>query len=365
MSHLFSHLVAHTTCPKRFFPYCENMQQARPIHQQKPERMDLRALWGGIAFSALFTLLVWALDSRLEPIRQTFLPDTGAAWYWWQLPNPTFWTQFSAWALYLVHQFAIWYLIYYAQTRVKKYTTGLHPVNLWALGINAVFVLLHLLQTHLFYDGLAQDVSIFSSQGSVIVLLVMVLLMENKRRGLFFGKKVPIKTSIVDAVRKYHGYFFAWAIIYTFWYHPMETTTGHLLGTFYTLMLMLQGSLFLTRIHVNKYWTVAQELMVVVHGTIVALSNTNGMWPMFGFGFLGIFIITQMHGLGWSKLTRWIVAGLFLGWMAYVYNGRGWDKLNEVFRIPVIDYVLVFVLAGLVWVFIAIGNGIKKLRQSS
>lgn len=340
------------------------MQQARDVTRPKPERKDLMALWGGILFSALFTLLVWALDFRLEPLRQTFLPDQGASWYFWKLPSPTFWTHFSVWFLYLVHQMAIWGLIYYAQTRVKKYTTGLHPVNVWALGVNAVFVLLHLLQTHLFYDGLAQDVSIYSSQGSVIVLLVLVLIMENKRRGMFFGKKAPIKATIVDAVRKYHGYFFSWAVVYTFWYHPMETTSGHLLGTFYTLMLMLQGSLFLTRIHVNRYWTLVQELLVVIHGSIVALSNTNGLWPMFAFGFLGIFIITQMHGLGWSRLTRWIITGLFSGWVIYVYSGRGWSKLNEIVRIPVIDYVLVFVLAGLVWLLIWIGKGIRKLQRS-
>ncbi|GGJ48809.1 hypothetical protein [Deinococcus roseus] len=340
------------------------MQQTRDVTRPQPERKDILALWGGILFSALFTLLVWVLDFRLEPLRQTFLPDQGASWYFWKLPGPTFWTHFSAWFLYLAHQITIWGLIFYAQTRVKKYTAGLHPVNFWALGVNAVFVLLHLLQTHLFYDGLAQDVSIYSSQGSVIVLLVLVLVMENKRRGMFFGKKAPLKATIVDAVRKYHGYFFSWAVVYTFWYHPMETTSGHLLGTFYTLMLMLQGSLFLTRIHVNRYWTLAQELLVVIHGSIVALSNTNGLWPMFAFGFLGVFIVTQMHGLGWSRLTRWIVASLFSGWVIYVYSGRGWGKLNEIMRIPLIDYVLVFVLAGLVWLLVWIGQGIRKLQKS-
>ena len=25
------------------------------------------------------------------------------------------------------------------------------------------------------------------------------------------------------------------------------------------------------------------------------------MWPMFAFGFGGIFVITQMHGLNWSR----------------------------------------------------------------
>jgi len=124
-----------------------------------------------------------------------------------------------------------------------------------ALAASAFFILLHFVQTHIWYDGLAQDVSIFSSQGSVIVLLVWVLLMENNRRGMFFGKKLPIKQEIIRFARKYHGYFFAWATIYTFWYHPMVNTSGHLIGFLYMFLLMLQGSLFFTRIHTNRWWT--------------------------------------------------------------------------------------------------------------
>jgi hypothetical protein len=49
--------------------------------------------------------------------------------------------------------------------------------------------------------------------------------MENRRRGMFFGKKLPINQQIIPFARKYHGYFFAWATIYN---HPMEPTSGHL-----------------------------------------------------------------------------------------------------------------------------------------
>ncbi|MEZ4833042.1 MAG: hypothetical protein R2873_13820 [Caldilineaceae bacterium] len=152
---------------------------------------DMLALWGGIAFSALFTGLIWLLGGRLDSIQ--LLPDTGMTWYYWKLPEPTFWSNATAWGFYLAHQIAIWGLIYYAQSVKKhRYTNGLHKVNVLALAANAFFITLHLVQTHIWYDGLAQDVSIFSSQGSVIVLLVWVLLMENNRRGLVFGKKAPI-----------------------------------------------------------------------------------------------------------------------------------------------------------------------------
>jgi hypothetical protein len=317
-----------------------------PSNTLESPRAARIALWGGIAFSVAFTALIWWAGQRLVSIPH--LPDQGAAWYYWKLSVPTFWTRFTVWAFYFLHQVTLWGLIYYAQTRVKKYTKGLHPVNLWALGVNAFFILLHLVQTHIWYDGLAQDVSIFSSQGSVILLLVAILLMENQRRGLFLGKKVSFAKRIGSFARKYHGYLFAWATVYTFWYHPMENTPGHLVGFLYMFLLLLQGSLFLTRIHLNKWWTLTQEVAVGVHGTLVAIFQGMGLWPMFAFGFAGIFILTQMHGLGWSRLVRWLVAGVYIAAALLVYSSRGWAQLNEIVRIPVIEYLLVFVIAGLI-----------------
>lgn len=104
----------------------------------------------------------------------------------------------------------------YAQKQKSKYTTGLHQFNLWALAANAFFILLHVVQTYIWYDGLAQDVDIWSSQASVAILLIWVLLMENNRRKLFFDAKIPFSIQIIHFARKYHGYFFTWATIYTF-----------------------------------------------------------------------------------------------------------------------------------------------------
>jgi len=316
------------------------------------------ALWGGIAFSLAFTGLIWWAGQRLASIPR--LPDQGASWYYWKLATPSFWSHFTAWMLYALHQISFWSLIYYAQTRVKTYSKGLHPVNVWALGLNAFFILLHFIQTHIWYDGLAQDVSIFSSQGSVILMLVAILLMENQRRGLFLGKKVSFKKQVGSFARKYHGYLFAWATVYTFWYHPMENTPGHLVGFFYMFLLLLQGSLFLTRIHINKWWTLTQEVAVGVHGTLVAIFQGQGLWPMFAFGFAGIFILTQMHGLGWSRLVRWLVAGMYVAAAVIIYSSRGWIQLNEIIRIPLIEYLLVFVLAGLIALGLWIAGRFRK-----
>ncbi len=225
--------------------------------QKLARRQDFQAVLTGILFGLIFTGIISWAGQFLD--RSSFLPDQGASWYFWKLPNPTFWTHATAWGFYLAHQVTIWGLIYYAQTRVKKYSTGLHTINKVALGANAFFILLHFIQTQFWYDGLAQDVSIWSSQVSVVILLVWVLLMENSRRGLFFGKKMPISKQIISFARKYHGYYFAWATIYTFWYHPMESTPGHLVGFFYMFLLMLQGSMFFTRIHTNRWWTLCRK----------------------------------------------------------------------------------------------------------
>ncbi|MEE2821720.1 MAG: hypothetical protein VYA53_01940 [Acidobacteriota bacterium] len=317
-------------------------------------RPDVLTLVGGILFSLAFTgLIAWA-GSRLDAIK--LLPDQGPSWYYWKLPEPTFWTRFSAWGLYLAHQLTFWGLIYYAQKYVRRYSIGLKPVNVVALATTALFIVLHFIQTHIWYDGLAQDVSVFSSQNSVIVLLVWVLLMENNRRGMFFGKRLPISKEIIRWARTYHGYFFAWATIYTFWFHPLVSTPGHLMGFLYMFLLLLQGSLIYTRVHTNRWWTLTMEVLVLVHGSMVAFAQGFGLWPMFLFGFGGIFIITQMHGVGLKLWAKFGVLAGYLGAVTVVYGELGWSRLDEIVRIPVIDYLAVLVLAGL------IGGGLWIVR---
>lgn len=304
-----------------------------------------RALLFGVGFSVLVTAAIWALGPRLDAI--ALLPDAGPSWYEWKLPNPTVWTRALVWGLYLAHQLTLWGLIWWAQTRRPGYGSGLHRLNVIALAANAGFVLLHVAQTHLTYDGLAQDVSIWSSQGAVIVMLVWILLIENSRRGLVFGAKVPMGAELRRFIRRYHGYFFAWAIVYTFWYHPAVSTTGHLWGYFYTMLLLVQSSLFFTRAHLNRYWTFALEATVLVHGALVAVGQGGGLWPMFAFGFGGLIVMTQMHGLSLSRWVRGGVLAVYAALVTWVYADRGWSRLDEIVRIPFIEVLAALLLAGL------------------
>ena len=328
---------------------------------QQPSPSAQTALIGGIVFSAVVTGLIWWLGPRLDAI--PLLPDAGPSWYEWKLPDPTFWTRAVVWTLYLAHQLTLWGLIWWAQTRRPSYGSGLHRVNVIALAANAGFVLLHVLQTHLTYDGLAQDVSIWSSQGAVIVMLVWILLIENSRRGLVFGAKVPMGSELKRFIRKYHGYFFAWAIVYTFWYHPAISTTGHLWGFFYTMLLLVQSSLFFTRAHLNRYWTFALEATVLVHGALVAVGQGGGLWPMFAFGFGGLIVMTQMHGLGLSRWTRVGIVAVYAGLVTWVYADRGWNRLDEIVRIPLIEILAALLLAGLFAVAFTVARRLPFRRR--
>ncbi|MGI9290633.1 MAG: hypothetical protein ACR2QG_05050 [Gammaproteobacteria bacterium] len=309
--------------------------------------LPYQAWWGLAACGVLIGIVMGLAPYHYFEIT----PRTHPFDYPWKLPDPTFWTRFSAWSLYALHQVGIWYLIYKAQHSNLKYVKGLHSVNVQALMLNLVFVGLHILQTKIFYDGLAQDVHEATAFGSVALMLFVILLMENDRRGLFFGKKVPFPQGVGAAARKYHGYYFSWAITYTFWYHPVEVTPGHLLGFFYMFMLFLQGSLFFTRFHINRWWTVFLEFFFVIHGTTVAymaLAGLEARWGRFLFGGLAIFLITQMHGVPfrtWQKglITAICVAGA--GWFYVLQPAKLGGLGNAIFG----HYLAVAVCAGLVW----------------
>ena len=320
------------------------------VHESRSISPANRALAIGVIFSFTITAVIWLLGDWLAGIPHA--EDSGASWYYWKLIDPTLASRLTAWGFYLLHQVAFWAVIAYAQLTIgrnkPRYSNSLRLPNSLALAINGFFIALRVVQTHVWYDGLAQDVSIWSSLGSVALMLVWVILMENPRRGLFFGKKVGFPKRVISVARRYHGYYFAWATVYTLWYHPAEATGGHLMGFLYMFLLLLQGSLFFTRVHVNRWWTLFLEVAVLAHGTLVAIIQGEGMWPMFAFGFGGIFVITQMHGLSWPRWVRGLVlAGYFVGVMT-IYSSLGWGRLSEVIRIPLIDYAGVVVLAGII-----------------
>ncbi len=229
--------------------------------------------------------------------------------------------------------------------------------------MNVIFHILHLFQTHVTYDGTAQDVVSTSAQCSIIMLLCFVILLEFSERGAIFGwpnaktnnkasKALRLNLKPVYLIRKYHGYAFAWGAIYTFWYHPMENTYGHAVGFFYTWMILLQGSLMYTQFHMNCWWRLLMESWFILYGGIVAYQTQTpsdlSKWPMFVFGPLLVFAFTWVFILDfWHRITAWarllppmIAMGITAACFTQIKDedGQLWVRLPEITYIPAVFY---------------------------
>lgn len=315
--------------------------------QTKTTNPTIKYIWLGVLVSAVLTAVIGLTAANLTGF--PIVGKTGIAFYYpWQLREPNTLARLTAWSGYLLHNIIAWVIIYLAQREKPKFGNKLHWFNWAMVGTHLLFITLHIFQTQLFYDGLAQDVPEVTAQGSVALMLIFIILFETPRRGLIFGKKFKFKEGFIQIVRKYHGYLFAWATIYTFWYHPTEGTWGHLIGFLYMFMLFVQSALIFNRAHINRWWTLSLEVFVVIHGTVVAILQGNGLWPMFAFGFGAMIILTQMYGLG---LNTWIKRGLAISFItmivAYYSLFENIAGMNEVIRIPIIDYAVIFLLYGI------------------
>jgi hypothetical protein len=334
---------------------------------QNRELTANRAADLGLIFTVLICVGIallgtWLLQFELEAPP----PGDVGFFYEWQLANPTFWSRATIWIGFIVHQLLIWVTIWYAREKYTQYTDKLRPVNYWALAINAVFVILHYVQTAVFYDGIAQDIPSWTAQYAVIMMLFVILAMENKRRGLFLGRKLHFRKEFYRWLREYHGYAFSFAVIYTFWFHPMVPTWGHLLGFAHVILVMVQGSLMFTRMHLNNRWKFLLEILVLPHAALVALNQGGGLVYMFLFGFLAMFIITQMHGIGLKPWVKRVFYAGFLLSVLFTYTVlREPFQVNEVIRIPVIEYGMVFVMYGLWWLFARFTRRFDDLRETS
>ena len=331
-----------------------------PGAQADAEPVPFR-LWWGLAACAAFVGVILAAGPYSAGF--TLEPDRGLMWYFWQRADADVWSRLSAWLPYCLHQLGMWWLIAQAKSARPRYVFGLHWFNLWALALNGTFILLHIVQTKFFYDGLAQDVHEATSMGSVILMLWMILVMENRRRGLLFGKPAPFMETAGEALRRYHGYYFSWAVIYTFWYHPVELTNGHIAGFAYMFLLLLQGSLFFTRFHTNRWWTVSLEVLFVVHGALVAwfimTRAQPGPMSMFLFGGVALFLLTQMHGLGLSTRAKWLIAAPLIAVMAAFFATFP-DTLAGLPRLPLIQYIGTCLMAAFVTLLVIVGRRLRS-----
>lgn len=303
-------------------------------------------IWSGALVSAALTAIIGLTAAGLSGFQ--IVGKTVPFAYPWRLAEPNAMAHLSAWTGYLLHNILAWGIIFLAQRQKPKYGNDLRWFNWAMIGVNVAFALLHVAQTRLFYDGLAQSVPEISALGSVAVMLVFIIILETPRRGLILGKKFRFKDGFMYIIRKYHSYFFTWAIIYDYWYHPTVGTFGHLMGFYYNFLIMVQATLLFNRAHLNKWWTFFLEVFVLIHAVAVAVFQGQAMWPMFAFGFGAMVILTQMYGLGLGTWTKRILAiGFIAAVVAYYALFGQLADINEVIRIPFIDYTLIFLLYGI------------------
>jgi len=306
----------------------------------------IRPLLAGVVFAGLSTLVIGLTASGLSGF-ETIGPGAPFA-YPWRLVEPTTLGAVTAWLGYALHNLAAWGVIWAARRERPAWDTRLRRWNWWMVGVHALFVPLHIVQSQVAYDGLARDVPEITALGSVALMLMVVLILEAPRRGLILGWKPNWPQGFLRVVREYHGYLFTWALIYTFWYHPTEGTAGHLVGFFYLLLLLWQSVLLFHRAHRDRRWTLFLELLVIPHGVAVAVLQGQGLWPMFLWGFGSIFLLTQVYGLGLTTPRRraLVAAGVVAMVGTYAATGR-LAEAHEVTRIPVLDYGVVALLVGI------------------
>jgi hypothetical protein len=80
----------------------------------------------------------------------------------------------------------------------------------------------------------------------------------------------------------------------------------------------------------------------------VALAQGTNLWGMFLYGFATIFIVTQLYGL---NLKPWVIrslTALYIVLVTLTYTIiRPPAAVNEVIRIPLIEYLIIFVAYGI------------------
>lgn len=316
-----------------------------------------------IIIAIILTIFIWVIAGVIPNEGIVGMPRRYSLDYPWKYLHPTLFPIITATIGFLLHQLFAWYVLYKAKAAKLTYTDNLAKYNYQMMGIHFIFTLLHFLHTIFFYDALAQVTPEWLSQGSVIVLLILIFIILNDKRGLLFGKRFPMPKNIVDIVKKNHGYYMLLAMIFTFWYHPMESTIGHLIGFLYMFILFIQSSLMYTKSHMNSYWIFCIEIFVLFHGVLVAALVQNSiLWTMFysGFGFLAVF--SQMYIFRTYKNNRklqYIIQFIYLLSIILLYSGiiPKTQKLNMIHQfswIPIIEligvYVIIFLLGSMNWI---------------
>lgn len=226
----------------------------------------------------------------------------------------------TPWICYLLHQFGQFYIIYKAKKAkavgLLEWTTASewNPYATAMLKLNVGMIMLHYLQTQLFYDGLASTFPEISTLFAGVSSILVAFVFKVQRRGLIFGWTPEYGRELLyeftTAMREYHGYFASFGIVLTFWHHCMESTYAHLTGFIHIFLLFWQSSLLYQNQHRNQYWALLLEMWILVHGSVVAYYQgyiDGALYLMFFTSFTLLFLMGPLYGIPFVK--EWLENG--------------------------------------------------------
>jgi hypothetical protein len=173
-------------------------------------------------------------------------------------------------------------------------------------------------------------------------------------------------------------YIISWALIYTFWFHPMGTDPQLLTGFFFMFLLFTQMALAYTKVHLDLRWIVVLQSWVAIHALFVAFYNTiffgnTDMWPMFFSGFAFMFVFTYMYALNVKRNVKLLVTAAYILLVAFIYipapYGFGRDP-SFLFRleflwIPIVLYGLAALIALTVFLWLKLRPNHEDIKQAN
>ena len=337
------------------------------------------ALYVLFSLTLVFLLVVHLASPRLKRAFPPLPIWRGAFWYRWRslpskkalafspftgiiFPHKLIIRAKSAWLCFLLHLLFMTSMVAWSQYQHSSrethncphpapphwcgWTSQLEPTHYVTILGSIIFIVLRLVQTHMWYDGLALDVPEASAMVATIVASCVALFMQQTERGLVFGQSINTETSLAltNIARRFHGYVFTTSLVFTFWYHPTEGGIMHSSGFLLLILFLIQGSLMYTVTHLGVVWRNLLEFTVLPHSLLIEWTRSrpkNESWKMFLSGYLLTFLITHIHAFEIPNSIKICIFCAFIILLYFLFSRNlraGWSTTVS---IPIIYLVCV------------------------
>ena len=281
----------------------------------------------GIALSIILGLLVYGLSSLLDRFNRIYSPNVDADCV---IKHPNTLSHLFIWSLYISHQVFHWSMLYYAQNYLKQSSRKIHPFHYWMAGMNLVFVLLHLIQTHVTYDGLVCSHLIHDHSLLWILWFILALsihIVESDRRGFFLCYSFFHSPKLVKFAKKTLWLLFSAVILFNFWNYPLDVNhNSGLVVQVLELFFIAYSCLARTSFHENKYWLLWLEISAMQFGYPVILRwvPIQKLVPVLSISIITALtclltiVISKLHELSFRKPFKMLIEFVLLAGLCFV-----------------------------------------------